>query len=114
MGSAARQTQSPQGHFLSVATVCGLRRMVTSWLSPDEILGLWIADNEGAEFWLSVMHELRSRGVQDIPTSIVDGPKGVCYRAMKSCAASCMLTSALKKTYRAGCTNPTMADGRMP
>jgi putative transposase len=24
-----------------------------------EVLGLWIADNEGAKFWLSVMNELR-------------------------------------------------------
>ena len=29
-----------------------------------EVLGLWIADNEGAKFWLSVMNELRKRGVQ--------------------------------------------------
>lgn len=25
-----------------------------------EVLGLWIADNEGAKFWLSVMNELRN------------------------------------------------------
>ena len=31
-----------------------------------EVLGLWIADNEGAKFWLSVMTELKNRGVQDI------------------------------------------------
>jgi len=30
-----------------------------------EVPGLWIADNEGAEFWLSVMTELKNRGVQD-------------------------------------------------
>jgi putative transposase len=30
-----------------------------------EVLGLWIAENEGAKFWLSVMTELRNRGVQD-------------------------------------------------
>jgi len=29
-----------------------------------EVLGLWIADNEGAKFWLSVMNELRHRGVR--------------------------------------------------
>ena len=27
-----------------------------------EVLGLWIADNEGAKFWLSVMNELKNRG----------------------------------------------------
>ncbi len=30
-----------------------------------EVPGLWIADNEGAKFWLSVMNELKNRGVQD-------------------------------------------------
>jgi transposase-like protein len=41
-----------------------------------EVLGLWIADNEGAKFWLSVMNELRNRGVQDILIAVVDGLKG--------------------------------------
>lgn len=39
-------------------------------------LGLWIADNEGAKFWLSVMNELRNRGVQDILIAVLDGLKG--------------------------------------
>lgn len=41
-----------------------------------EVLGLWIADNEGAKFWLGVMTELRNRGVQDILIAVVDGLKG--------------------------------------
>jgi putative transposase len=41
-----------------------------------EVLGLWIADTEGAKFWLSVMNELRNRGVQDILIAVVDGLKG--------------------------------------
>lgn len=41
-----------------------------------EVLGLWIADNEGAKFWLSVMNELKNRGVQDILIAVVDGLKG--------------------------------------
>lgn len=41
-----------------------------------EVLGLWIADNEGAKFWLSVMNELRNRGIQDILIAVVDGLKG--------------------------------------
>ena len=28
-----------------------------------EVLGLWLAGNEGAKFWLSVMNELKNRGV---------------------------------------------------
>lgn len=41
-----------------------------------EILGLWIAQNEGAKFWLQVVTELRNRGVQDIFAACVDGLKG--------------------------------------
>jgi putative transposase len=31
-----------------------------------EVLGLWIAENEGAKFWTGVLAELKNRGVQDI------------------------------------------------
>ena len=41
-----------------------------------EILGLWIAQSEGAKFWLQVVTELRNRGVQDIFVACVDGLKG--------------------------------------
>lgn len=41
-----------------------------------ELLGLWIGENEGAKFWLSVMTELKNRGVQDILIACVDGLKG--------------------------------------
>ena len=41
-----------------------------------EVLGLWIAENEGAKFWLSVMNEMKNRGVQDILIAVVDGLKG--------------------------------------
>ena len=41
-----------------------------------EILGIWIEQTEGAKFWLRVMTELRSRGLQDILIAVVDGLKG--------------------------------------
>jgi putative transposase len=41
-----------------------------------EVLGLWIAQNEGAKFWLQVITELKNRGVQDIFVACVDGLKG--------------------------------------
>lgn len=41
-----------------------------------EVLGLWIAQSEGAKFWLQVVTELKNRGVQDIFIACVDGLKG--------------------------------------
>jgi putative transposase len=41
-----------------------------------EVLGLWIAQTEGAKFWLSVVTELKNRGLQDIFIACVDGLKG--------------------------------------
>jgi putative transposase len=41
-----------------------------------EVLGLWMAQTEGAKFWLSVVTELKNRGVQDIFIACVDGLKG--------------------------------------
>jgi putative transposase len=41
-----------------------------------ELLGLWIAQTEGAKFWLQVVTELKNRGVQDVFISCVDGLKG--------------------------------------
>jgi putative transposase len=41
-----------------------------------EVLGLWLAQTEGAKFWLQVVTELRNRGVADIFIACVDGLKG--------------------------------------
>lgn len=41
-----------------------------------ELLGIWIAQTEGAKFWLQVMTELKNRGVQDIFVACIDGLKG--------------------------------------
>jgi transposase-like protein len=41
-----------------------------------ELLGLWIAETEGAKFWLQVLTELRNRGVSDILVACVDGLTG--------------------------------------
>jgi len=41
-----------------------------------DVLGLWIAQSERAKFWVSVVTELRNRGVQDIFIACVDGLKG--------------------------------------
>lgn len=41
-----------------------------------ELLGIWIAQTEGAKFWLKVVTELKNRGVKDIFIACVDGLKG--------------------------------------
>ncbi len=41
-----------------------------------ELMGMWIAENEGAKFWLNVLTELQQRGVEDILIACVDGLKG--------------------------------------
>lgn len=41
-----------------------------------DLLGLWIAESEGAKFWLGILTELRNRGVEDVLVAAVDGLKG--------------------------------------
>jgi putative transposase len=48
-------------------------------VTPDgrkDVLGIWIEQTEGAKFWLRVMTEIKTRGVNDILIAIVDGLKG--------------------------------------
>ena len=42
-----------------------------------EVLGMWIAENEGASFWASVFNGLKTRGVEDILIAVTDGLKGM-------------------------------------
>jgi len=41
-----------------------------------EVLGMWLSETEGAKFWLSVLTELQTRGLEDIFIACVDGLKG--------------------------------------
>ena len=42
-----------------------------------DILGLWLADTEGAKFWLAILNELKNRGVEDILVLCADGLSGL-------------------------------------
>jgi len=42
-----------------------------------ELLGLWMSENEGAKFWLSVFNDLNNRGIKDCFVACVDGLKGL-------------------------------------
>jgi putative transposase len=41
-----------------------------------ELLGIYIADSEGATFWMQVLEDLKRRGVEDILIACIDNLKG--------------------------------------
>ena len=41
-----------------------------------EVLGIWIGANESSKFWLSVLNDLKNRGVQNVLIFCVDGLNG--------------------------------------
>ena len=41
-----------------------------------DVLGFYLSDTEGAKFWMSVLTDLRNRGVQDILIACMDGLTG--------------------------------------
>ena len=41
-----------------------------------EVLGMWTSENESASFWLSVLTDLKARGVEDILIACTDNLKG--------------------------------------
>lgn len=61
------------GHVLSKAVYLAIGITMEG---VKEVLGMWVAETEGAKFWLQVVTELRNRGVQDIFIACVDGLKG--------------------------------------
>jgi transposase-like protein len=41
-----------------------------------DVLGLYLSESEGANFWLGVLTDLRNRGVDDILIASIDGLRG--------------------------------------
>lgn len=41
-----------------------------------DVLGIWIGENESAKYWLSIINELKNRGVKDILIASIDGLSG--------------------------------------
>lgn len=41
-----------------------------------DLMGLWISENEGSKFWLSVLTDLQNRGLKDVFIFCVDGLSG--------------------------------------
>lgn len=55
----------------TIYTAIGLRTD-----GKKEVLGLWLGKNESASFWLSVLTDLKARGVKDILITATDNLKG--------------------------------------
>ena len=63
-----------EGHVRNVAlyTIIGINLD-----GQKECLALWICETESAKYWLSVLNELKNRGVEDVLIFTVDNLKGI-------------------------------------
>jgi len=62
-----------QGHVQKCAVYMALALTLEG---NKELLGLWVGEAEGAKLWLSVVTELKNRGVKDILIAAIDGLAG--------------------------------------
>ena len=63
-----------EGHVRNVAlyTIIGINLD-----GLKECLGLWVCETESAKYWLSVLNELKNRGLEDVLIFSVDNLKGI-------------------------------------
>lgn len=69
---------------------------------PDgtrNILGIWIENTEGAKFWMKVVNDLKTRGVNDILIAVTDGLKGM-PEALQSVFPATMLQTCIVHLIR--------------
>ena len=71
--SLTGQVNCRQTHVINKAIYLALGVNLAGY---KELLGLWLAESEGAKFWLAILTELQNRGVKDILIACVDGLKG--------------------------------------
>lgn len=64
-------------HGKQVTNRCAHVALALNLHGEKEVLGVWLAENEGAKFWAGVLSELKQRGVQDIYIACMDGLKGL-------------------------------------
>lgn len=61
------------GHVQNQAVYVAL---ALTMAGDKELLGLWVGEAEGAKFWLSVLTELKNRGLRDVLIASIDGLQG--------------------------------------
>jgi putative transposase len=60
----------------SVATRAVYNILGITLEGKKDLIGMYISESEGAKFWLSVLTDLKNRGVEDMLIACVDGLKG--------------------------------------
>jgi putative transposase len=60
----------------SVVTRAVYNILGISLAGTKELIGMYLSESEGAKFWLSVLTDLKSRGVEDMLIACIDGLKG--------------------------------------
>ena len=58
-----------------IVTKCAYIALGINQQGMKEVLGIWICESEGAKFWLQVLSEIKSRGVESVLIACVDGLK---------------------------------------
>lgn len=41
-----------------------------------DIIGIWIGENETSKYWLTLLNELKNKGVEDVLIFAIDGLNG--------------------------------------
>jgi transposase-like protein len=59
-----------------VSTIAIYNLLGIDQYGKKDLLGMYTSENEGATFWLSVLTDLKNRGVEDVLIACVDGLKG--------------------------------------
>jgi transposase-like protein len=60
----------------SVITRAVYNILAVNLQGQKDLIGMYVSENEGAKFWLSVLTDLKNRGMQDMLIACVDGLKG--------------------------------------
>jgi transposase-like protein len=67
-----------------------------------EVLGMWMAETESASFWMSVLTDLKARGVEDILIACTDNLKGF-TDAIKGVFPQCITQLCIVHQIRNSC-----------
>jgi putative transposase len=77
-----------------------------------DVLGIWAAPTEGAKFWLTILTELKTRGVQDIFFICGDGLSGL-DKAVEAAFPTAVMQTCIVHLIRAALRFVAWADRRL-